>query len=341
MKSQSLRVISQTTCGFRTRLMKVAPSVNPLLSLPMVILTVRRGPLTSWMENSCVDLLRWSAIQTVQTCAKGRAKTGKIPKIRAFTSDVDPLDTGNHGHECEYDESLDRLEENYECVSFKCVGSNRTMFHGQYVTAQAIADVEITEIVADGWPSSCKFSAITDDDGAYELPMSDLSGKLPLKAHVSVGAYKEEVFPKTKVQLLDSRNSSQAGSAPAYVLLVLTERARASSLGVSPPRDGAVPVPGAIESPLTVELREDEESQADTADIDDSHSPYGFSPADPVHHGRHLPRCKLQGLLSLAVQVFKTSRVLWFLEQLEMFKEVRRWNLHKNVEVNVLSSVVL
>ena len=41
------------------------------------------------------------------------------------------------------------------------------------------------------------------------------------------------------------------------------------------------------------------------------------------------------------MQVFKTSRVLWFLEQLEMFKEVRRWNLHKNVEVNVLSSVVL
>ena len=242
-----------------------------------------------------VDLLRWSAIQTVQTCAKGRAKTGKIPKIRAFTSDVDPLDTGNHGHECEYDESLDRLEENYECVSFKCVGSNRTMFHGQYVTAQAIADVEITEIVADGWPSSCKFSAITDDDGAYELPMSDLSGKLPLKAHVSVGAYKEEVFPKTKVQLLDSRNSSQAGSAPAYVLLVLTERARASSLGVSPPRDGAVPVPGAIESPLTVELREDEESQADTADIDDSHSPYGFSPADPVHHGRHLLGANYKG----------------------------------------------
>ena len=233
-----------------------------------------------------VDLLRWSAVQTVQTCAKGRAKTGKIPKIRAFTSDVDPLDTGNHGHECEYDESLDRLEENYECVSFKCVGSNRTMFHGQYVTAQAIADVEITEIVADGWPSSCKFSAITDDDGAYEVPMSDLSGKLPLKAHVSVGAYKEEVFPKTKVQLLDSKNSSQSGSVPAYVLLVLTERVRASSLGVSPPRDGAVP--GAIESPLTVELREDEESRADTADIDDSHSPYGFSPAVPVHHGRHL-----------------------------------------------------
>ena len=41
------------------------------------------------------------------------------------------------------------------------------------------------------------------------------------------------------------------------------------------------------------------------------------------------------------MQVFKTSRVLWFLEQLEMFKEVRRWNLHKNVEVNVLSSEFL
>lgn len=137
--------------------------------------------------------------------------------------------------------------------------------------------------MADGWPSSCKFSAITDDDGAYEVPMSDLSGKLPLKAHVSVGAYKEEVFPKTKVHLLDSRNSSHSASAPSYVLLVLTERVRSSSLGVSPPRESDAPV--AVETPSSVEFRE--ESQADTTDIDDAHSPYGFSPA-PVHHGRHL-----------------------------------------------------
>ena len=82
MKSQSLRVISQTTCGFRTRLMKVAPSVNPLLSLPMVILTVRRGPLTSWMENSCAWIFCDGA--PCRLCKRAQKDARKLAKSQRF-----------------------------------------------------------------------------------------------------------------------------------------------------------------------------------------------------------------------------------------------------------------
>ena len=100
--------------------------------------------------------------------------------------------------------------------------------------------ISVSEISAVGTRTNCRFSAVSDADGAYEIKLRDTSGKIPVKAKMLGAAYKEEIFPKTVKNVIDSADTSSPTSQPAKVLLVVRQRdgassvAQSSSLGQSP-----------------------------------------------------------------------------------------------------------
>jgi hypothetical protein len=98
------------------------------------------------------------------------------------------------------------------------------------------SSISVSEISAVGTRTNCRFSAVSDADGAYEIKLRDTSGKIPVKAKMLGAAYKEEIFQKTLNKVIDSADTSSPTSQPAKVLLILRERdaASTSTLGQSP-----------------------------------------------------------------------------------------------------------
>lgn len=68
---------------------------------------------------------------------------------------------------------------------------------------------------------------MSDDDGAYEIKLRDSSGDVPVKAKVLSAAYKEDVFAKTDMNVIDPVDAS--ASQPTKVLLVLRQNDNGSS----------------------------------------------------------------------------------------------------------------
>jgi hypothetical protein len=89
------------------------------------------------------------------------------------------------------------------------------------------SSVSVSEIHATGTNSNCRFSAVSDDDGAYEIKLTDLSGDVPVKAKVLSAAYKEDIFAKTDMNVIDPADAS--ASQPTKVLLVLRQNDNGSS----------------------------------------------------------------------------------------------------------------
>jgi len=82
--------------------------------------------------------------------------------------------------------------------------------------------VYVTEISAFGSRTSCQFSAVSDADGQYEIDLKDTSGRVPVKASVAVGAYKEDTFPETNEIVIDS-SSAQSAHQPHTVLFAVRQ----------------------------------------------------------------------------------------------------------------------
>ena len=55
------------------------------------------------------------------------------------------------------------------------------------------------------------------------MEMRDFTGTIPDRTHILLGAYKEEIFPETREQLLNSSDTSELNT-PQQVLLVLHNR---------------------------------------------------------------------------------------------------------------------
>ena len=125
----------------------------------------------------------------------------------------------------------------HACLTYTCKGTDVNSFHGQYVTVKALTKAQVTEIKVNGRKTKCKYTAVTDDDGEYAMDLKDTSGKLPVKATLHIGAYKEEIFPETTEVLIDSKRNAQ-GQYPVpksqahNVLLILRENFETSELGM-------------------------------------------------------------------------------------------------------------
>ena len=174
-----------------------------------------------------LHLAVWASIGTVRVCIAQKNQVS-TSDLSVFVSDADPKDSGNFGIPCllpEDETFADRL-----CVNYLCKGAELTSLHGEHVVVKADSKtVGITEIEAVGNETRCKYTDVTDKDGEYELLVTDDSGKIPTKAKLHIGAYREEVFPATDEMLVDTYHEHLSDkrkirqSKPSKLLLTLTE----------------------------------------------------------------------------------------------------------------------
>ena len=184
-----------------------------------------------------IDLGGWVSVSSVDVCHK-RPKPSVTSTFGAYVQDYDPGKSTYFGHECLVDESVDVGQDSDEhaCLTYTCKGTDVNSFHGQYVTVKALTKAKVTEIKVNGRKTRCKYTAVTGDDGEYAMDLEDTSGKVPVKATLHIGAYKEEIFPETTEVLIDSKRNAQGQyavpkSQAHNVLLILRENFETSELG--------------------------------------------------------------------------------------------------------------
>jgi len=174
-----------------------------------------------------VELAHWSSIEQIQACVVGQVV--EQSSMKAYVQDYDSEASGNYGHECELNPSLTKSA-SYTCFFYDCKGTHRDSFQGQFVTVVAESSfVTITEIAAYGAKTACTFTAVTDAEGKYEMNLIDSSGLVPVKVNLLVGAYKEDIFPKTREVLIDSSDDASSASQPQKVLLVIGNSAASAA----------------------------------------------------------------------------------------------------------------
>ncbi|MGA1706846.1 MAG: hypothetical protein ACO39X_07370, partial [Candidatus Nanopelagicaceae bacterium] len=83
---------------------------------------------------------------------------------------------------------------------------------------------QVTEISVSGLETNCRFTDVSDAGGNYEVFLKDTSEAIPAKTNILVGAYKEETFPREKVQLVEASGRAQTSSPSQQVLLILVKQ---------------------------------------------------------------------------------------------------------------------
>lgn len=116
---------------------------------------------------------------------------------------------GKFGHACKLDPTQNIDMDTHRCAFFRCAGTQLENFHGRYVNIVSSTPVNVTEILADGVTERCTYSAASDEGGQFEMEMRDFTGTIPDRTHILLGAYKEEIFPETREQLLNSSDTSE------------------------------------------------------------------------------------------------------------------------------------
>ena len=153
-------------------------------------------------------------------------------RLRAYVQDYDSGDSGNDGHECTFNANSTMFHAQHTCMFYDCVGSKLKSFRGKFInvvrdgesSSDAVkSSISVSEISAVGTRTNCRFTAVSDADGAYEIKLRDTSGNIPVKAKMLGAAYKEEIFPKTIKKVIDSADISSPTSQPAKVLLVVRQ----------------------------------------------------------------------------------------------------------------------
>ena len=175
---------------------------------------------TTLLQNDewlTIDLSTWSALTSVRVCYQ---QDFNAHSLRAYVSD---LADAKFGHACKLDSTKNVDMNTHQCAFFRCAGTQVENFHGRYVNVVSSKPVNVTEILADGVPERCTYSATSDEGGQFEIEVRDFSGTIPHRTHVLLGAYKEEIFPETREQLLNSSDTGELNT-PQQVLLVVHNR---------------------------------------------------------------------------------------------------------------------
>ena len=157
-----------------------------------------------------IDLSTWSGVSSVQVCVPFDTDISTHP-VKAYVSDVE---TRTYGHMC---------KEHYKLAldSDDNAGTNLTSYHGRYLNVVASANVSVTEVYGLGRPGRCTYTTTTDADGRYELELRDFTGRVPVKSYVAIGAYKEEIYPETVEELLDTSDVSSEANRVQQALFIL------------------------------------------------------------------------------------------------------------------------
>ena len=181
-----------------------------------------------------VDLGFWSSVESIEVCVKS-ANSANI--LEAYVHDL-PMDSEKHGNRCELDFMADSAAASNKCagqqgtrlLTFKCVGSRVRSFHGQFIDVVAMStSVDVQSISATGNQTLCKHSALTDEDGRYEMTIEDDSGNVKMKSKLHFGAYKEEIRSSSEVPL------DGCAKNESYVYMILSSKASTPLLAQTVP----------------------------------------------------------------------------------------------------------
>ena len=181
-----------------------------------------------------VDLGSWSSVESIEVCVKVES-TNSANILEAYVHDL-PIDSEKHGNRCELDLMADSAAASDKCagqegttrlLKFSCVGSRARSFHGQFIDVVAVSKSVVQSISATGTQTLCKHSALTDEDGRYEMTIEDDSGNVKMKSKLHFGAYKEEIRSSSEVSL------NECAKNESYVYMILSSTASTPLLAQS------------------------------------------------------------------------------------------------------------
>ncbi len=139
-------------------------------------------------EYAKIILSKFSSIQNVTVCT---LETTASLDVRVLDFD-DPDDRGDRGSKCilhrqdDYERTIVYEKEgDSSCQTFICAGTSVKTYFGQVVTVKSVQDsaLRIVEVYVRGVEIDCPYSAFSDEDGNYDIPMLEPSGELPINMH--------------------------------------------------------------------------------------------------------------------------------------------------------------
>ena len=175
-------------------------------------------------EYAKIILSKFSSIQKVTVCT---LETTASLDIRVLDFD-DPDDRGDRGSKCilqrqdDYEGTIVyERQSDSSCQNFICAGTSVQTYFGQVVTVKSAQDSElrIAEVQVHGVDIDCPYSAYSNEDGNYDIPMLEPSGELPQNMYAGVIASTIDVFDPIEDKLLLQANST---SEPEALLLSLS-----------------------------------------------------------------------------------------------------------------------
>ena len=103
-------------------------------------------------EHIRVELSRWSSVESIEVCVVPSGG-GVGTRLKAYVHDYDSGDSGDHGHECEFNDEATRHDESaYSCFYFDCSGTHLESFHGKYVTVSMPEPIPMEQIPMEQIP---------------------------------------------------------------------------------------------------------------------------------------------------------------------------------------------
>ena len=182
-------------------------------------------------EYAKIVLSKFSSIQKVTVCT---LETTASLDIRVLDFN-DPDDRGDRGSKCilqrqdDYEGTIVYQKEgDSSCQNFICAGTSVKTYFGQVVTVKSVQDsaLRIAQVQVHGVEIDCPYSAFSNEDGYYDIPMLEPSGELPKNMHAGVIPSTIDVFDPIEDKLLLEANSRSEPEALLFSLHICDETIR-------------------------------------------------------------------------------------------------------------------
>ena len=157
-------------------------------------------------EHLKIDLNIFSSVSSVSVCVASTTDLTTAPEFIVRVMDYDdPDDAGNSGNMCIEDEISSVVDGNV-CIKYSCVGTHISSFSGQYITVLSgeSSTQSIAEVFVTGSEITCPYSGFSDDDGNFEIEITEESGATSKNAKVGVMAFKTVVFDRSDSTLFQT-----------------------------------------------------------------------------------------------------------------------------------------
>ena len=167
-------------------------------------------------EHLKIDLNIFSSVSSVSVCVASTTDLTTAPEFIVRVMDYDdPDDAGNTGNMCIEDE-ISSVADGNVCIKYSCVGTHISSFSGQYITVLSgeSSTQSIAEVFVTGSEITCPYSGFSDDDGNFEIEITEENGATSKNAKVGVMAFKTVVFDRSDSTLFQTVANETDTSIP-------------------------------------------------------------------------------------------------------------------------------